>query len=816
MLLNGSQLRSIEVESTDRGKHYLACKFLNQRFEVCGDTFPYDNCEPFGLFKLIDRYTGSSSSAKICLPSFLLPSNNSAEERALPVSSIEKSSGVPVVTNTAASAGTHQPTTPHTDAVTDIRVIVKMGADNDKKQVDTTEVSSSQPVALHTVSKQPTSSSADVIGNKRRASPDTGVTSEDPVSSRVGNTTSAAQPSATAGQGSEGLLSQGPAVSTANIFGPPPPPSEAPGPSSPELFGQGPAVSTANIFGQSLPPSEAPGPSSPELFGSAATANTSDMSDEQQLPSAAQGESSTSFFGQGTTTSQNSLIGPPSLPSAAMDRSATDGFSTDDTADPISSMLCQLQLSSIAQGSHVTGGFGTDTTASQNSLFSSTPVTGADPAQTLTGSLSQVPVYGAAPGPGSSSIFSSGTTTNPTSMFGQPQISGAPPSLRTAGGFGQDTIANSGSMFGPAPAHCADTARGSSGGIAANNRSNPTGELGWGAGLRNGHHIEHVTNDVHAPAQTLPPNDFGGEGSADSLVPVFGSSDVSNDNHPGYFVSIADAAHGDSGAAVATRLDGTDNDDLANTNDSSDSDGDSDNEHPNGQDAIDLADPIAPQHDGDTVDDLADMLSQVLRTGASDAAVNEQLRGLMSRLEAPSHHEAPPATNPAAPTSPQDHGKSDSERDSEGEPISLLRRLQTPGIHRWIRERRRHHGDTPLAVRAMFLVMVKTAMRSAQGDAANEELKALSRMSHDEIQRLYAERHRPGPAAYTAIQDGPLDAEHNSGSLGDGGAGAGDGYRSDDEERGYSENEEQYEEEDEDEQGYEDGDVDVEVIAQGR
>ncbi|KAJ2073174.1 hypothetical protein GGI09_008985, partial [Coemansia sp. S100] len=489
-----------------------------------------------------------------------------------------------------------------------------------------------------------------------------------------------------------------------------------------------------------------------------------------------------------------------------------------------------LQLSSIAQGSNVTGGFGTDTTLSQNSLFSQTPLSGADPAQTLTGSLSQAPVDGAAPGPGSSSIFSSSTTTNLTSMFGQPQLPGAPPSLRTAGGFGQDTIANPGSMFGQAPVLRADTARGASGGIAANNRSDPTGELGWGAGLRDGHHIEHVTNDVHAPAQALPPNDFGGEGSADSLVPVFGSRDVSNDNHPGYFVSIAGAAHGDSGAAVATRLDGTDSDDLANTNDSSDSDGDSDNEHPNGQDAIDLADHIAPQHDGDTVDDLADMLSQVLRTGASDAAIDEQLHSLMSRLEAPSHHEAPPATNPAAPTSPQDHSESDSERDSEGEPISLLRRLQTPGIHRWIRERRRHHGDTPLAVRAMFLVMVKTAMRSARGDAANEELKALSRMSHEETQRLYAERHTPGPAAYTAIQDGPLDAEHNSGSLGDGGAGAGagdgdgdgDGYRSDDEERGYSENEEQYEGEDEDEQGYEEEqsyenrDVDVEVIDQGR
>ncbi|KAJ2104969.1 hypothetical protein IW146_008436, partial [Coemansia sp. RSA 922] len=609
-------------------------------------------------------------------------------------------------------SGAEQLATPNAGAATESHVVAQVGTSGDRQQSNALGENGSQTVALDTDGEQPTGSSANVIGNHRRASPDTGVTSEDPISSRVGNTASAAQPaapqpSATAGQGSEGLLSQGTVTS------------------SPELFGRGPAVSTANIFGQS-PPSAAPGPSSPELFGSATTANTSDMFDEQQLPSAAQGESSTSFFGQGTTTSQNSLIGPPSLPSTAVDRSATDGFGTDDTADPISSMLCQLQLSSIAQGSNVTGGFGTDTTASQNSLFS------------------QAPVDGAAPGPSSSSIFSSSTTTNLTSMFGQPQLPGAPPSLRTAGGFGQDTITNSGSMFGQAPVLRADTARGASGGIAADNRSDPTGELGWGAGLRDGHHIKHVTNDVHASAQTLPPNDFGGEASVDSLVPVFGSSHVSNDNHPGYFVSNAGAAHGDSGAAVATQLDGTDNDDLANTNDSSDSDGDSDNEHPNGQDAIDLADPTAPQHDGDTVDDLADMLSQVLRTGASDAAIDEQLHSLMSRLEAPSHHEAPPATNPAAPTSPQDHSESDSERDSEGEPISLLRRLQTPGIHRWIRERRRHHGDTPLAVRAMFLVMVKTAMRSARGDAANEELKALSRMSHDDIQRLYAERHTPG------------------------------------------------------------------------
>ncbi|KAJ2232529.1 hypothetical protein GGI13_008879, partial [Coemansia sp. RSA 455] len=243
-------------------------------------------------------------------------------------------------------SGAEQLAMPNAGAATEFHAIAQVGTSGDRQQSDDLGANGCQTVALHTVSEQSTRSSANVTGNHRRASLNTGVTSEDPISSRVGNKTSAAQPaapqlSAVAVQGSEGLLSQGtvarstnifgqpsstaaapgpsspelfgqgPAVNTANIFGQPSSAAAAPGPSSPELFGQGPAVSTANIFGRSLPPSEAPGPSSPELFGSATTTNTSDMSDEQQLPSAAQDQSSTSFFGQGTTTSQNSLIGPP-------------------------------------------------------------------------------------------------------------------------------------------------------------------------------------------------------------------------------------------------------------------------------------------------------------------------------------------------------------------------------------------------------------------------------------------------------------------------------------------------------------------------
>ncbi|KAJ2073895.1 hypothetical protein GGI09_008863, partial [Coemansia sp. S100] len=207
-------------------------------------------------------------------------------------------------------SGAEQLAMPNAGAATEFHTVAQVGTSGDRQQSDALGENGSQTVALDTDGEQPTGSSANVIGNHRRASPDTGVTSEDPISSRVGNTASAGQPaapqpSATAGQGSKGLLSQGtvasstsffgqgPAVNTANIFGQPSSAAAAPGPSSPELFGQGPAVNTANIFGPPSSAVAAPGPSSPELFGSATTANTNDMFDEQQLPSAAQGESST-------------------------------------------------------------------------------------------------------------------------------------------------------------------------------------------------------------------------------------------------------------------------------------------------------------------------------------------------------------------------------------------------------------------------------------------------------------------------------------------------------------------------------------------
>ncbi|KAJ2045600.1 hypothetical protein H4S04_005543 [Coemansia sp. S16] len=71
VLLTPAEMRSIDVESSERGKYYLACTFLRQRQGVCSDTRPYDNRVPFSLSELLCIYAESSLPCSICLESFL-------------------------------------------------------------------------------------------------------------------------------------------------------------------------------------------------------------------------------------------------------------------------------------------------------------------------------------------------------------------------------------------------------------------------------------------------------------------------------------------------------------------------------------------------------------------------------------------------------------------------------------------------------------------------------------------------------------------------------------------------------------------------
>ncbi|KAJ2100239.1 hypothetical protein GGI16_003774, partial [Coemansia sp. S142-1] len=70
VLLTPAQMRSIDVESSERGKYYLACTFLRQRQGVCSDIRPYDNRVPFSLSGLLRTYAESSLPCSICLESF--------------------------------------------------------------------------------------------------------------------------------------------------------------------------------------------------------------------------------------------------------------------------------------------------------------------------------------------------------------------------------------------------------------------------------------------------------------------------------------------------------------------------------------------------------------------------------------------------------------------------------------------------------------------------------------------------------------------------------------------------------------------------
>ncbi|KAJ2089882.1 hypothetical protein GGI09_006212, partial [Coemansia sp. S100] len=71
VLLTPAEMRSIDVESSERGKYYLACTFLRQRQGVCSDTRPYDNRVPFSISELLCIYAESSLPCSICLESFL-------------------------------------------------------------------------------------------------------------------------------------------------------------------------------------------------------------------------------------------------------------------------------------------------------------------------------------------------------------------------------------------------------------------------------------------------------------------------------------------------------------------------------------------------------------------------------------------------------------------------------------------------------------------------------------------------------------------------------------------------------------------------
>ncbi|KAJ2259061.1 hypothetical protein GGI13_000215 [Coemansia sp. RSA 455] len=71
VLLTPAQMRSIDFESSERGKYYLACTFLRQRQGVCSDIEPYDNRVPFSLSALLRTYAESSLPCSKCLESFL-------------------------------------------------------------------------------------------------------------------------------------------------------------------------------------------------------------------------------------------------------------------------------------------------------------------------------------------------------------------------------------------------------------------------------------------------------------------------------------------------------------------------------------------------------------------------------------------------------------------------------------------------------------------------------------------------------------------------------------------------------------------------
>ncbi|KAJ2452243.1 hypothetical protein GGI03_006793 [Coemansia sp. RSA 2337] len=70
VLLTPTQMRSIDVESSECGKYYLACTFLWQRQGVCSDIQPYDNRVLFSLSGLLHTYAKSSLPCSICLESF--------------------------------------------------------------------------------------------------------------------------------------------------------------------------------------------------------------------------------------------------------------------------------------------------------------------------------------------------------------------------------------------------------------------------------------------------------------------------------------------------------------------------------------------------------------------------------------------------------------------------------------------------------------------------------------------------------------------------------------------------------------------------
>ncbi|KAJ2881108.1 hypothetical protein H4R27_004293, partial [Coemansia aciculifera] len=77
VLLTSSQIRSIDIESSDRGKYYLARHFLNRRLGANTYIEPYDDRVPFSLSGILRTYAENLLPVRPCLESFLIPPSQS-------------------------------------------------------------------------------------------------------------------------------------------------------------------------------------------------------------------------------------------------------------------------------------------------------------------------------------------------------------------------------------------------------------------------------------------------------------------------------------------------------------------------------------------------------------------------------------------------------------------------------------------------------------------------------------------------------------------------------------------------------------------